>query len=404
MKLSTQHDQSSAPRILLHSHDSYGLGHLRRTLTIAGSLAERIPGAQVLITSGSACATSFPLHEGVDIVKLPSVTKNGKGELHARSLRAGMTSLLSLRRAILSGIFKSFSPQIMIVDHQPLGLAGELKDVLRIARSSGTHTILGLRDIIDAPDAVAREWSSPAIREALSEFYDRVLIYGSPEVFDPRIEYPIPSELRDKVEFVGYVVRDGASRTSRALPSLRPQVLVTVGGGEDGDSRIRAYFDALELAPPSWDTTLLLGPLMDAECARSLKRRGRLADSVTVHTFHADLPRLIAESDAVVGMAGYNSVAEIMQARVPAVLLPRTAPRREQAIRAQRLAALGLAQCLETPEPHALRHALEAAIAERTSRGARPNLKGREGVVGVCQQMLGLVAQHEDQRVMGIGT
>ncbi len=404
MKLSNQHDQSSAPRILLHSHDSYGLGHLRRTLTIAGSLAERIPGAQILITSGSACATSFPLPEGVDIVKLPSVTKDAQGELHARSLRTGMTSLLSLRRTILSGIFKSFCPQIMIVDHQPLGLAGELRDVLRIARSSGTRTILGLRDIIDAPDAVAREWSAPAIREALADFYDRVLIYGSPEVFDPRIEYPIPSELQGKVEFVGYVVRDGASRTSRALPSLRPQVLVTVGGGEDGDSRIRAYFDALELAPPTWDTTLLLGPLMDAECARALKRRGRLADSVTVHTFHADLPRLIAESDAVVGMAGYNSVAEIMQARVPAVLLPRTAPRREQAIRAQRLAALELVRTLEVPRPETLRRALETALAERAPRGARPNLNGREGVVRVCEQLLGIGAQQAGQRALGVGT
>lgn len=380
--------ENPAPRILLHSHDSYGLGHLRRTLTLAGSLAQELPGAQVLITSGSACATQFPLPDGVDVVKLPSATKDEDGTLVARSLRMGMTNLLGLRRAILAETFRAFQPHVMIVDHQPLGLAKELSEVLELGRRAGTRTILGLRDIIDSPDAVAREWGVPAVRQALAELYDRVLIYGSPEVFDPRVEYPIPAELRERVEFVGYVVRDGASRASRPLPALRPRVLVTVGGGEDGDSRIRAVFDALELAPPTWDTTLLLGPLMGGDRARALKRRGRLVDGVTVHTFHADLPRLLAESDAVVAMAGYNSVAEIMQARVPALLLPRTAPRREQAIRAERLAGLGLARNLELPDARTLRRELEAAIAEREPRGMQPNLRGREGVVRICEELL----------------
>ena len=380
--------ENPAPRILLHSHDSYGLGHLRRTLTLAGSLAQELPGAQVLITSGSACATQFPLPDGVDVVKLPSATKDEDGTLVARSLRMGMPNLLGLRRAILAETFRAFQPHVMIVDHQPLGLAKELSEVLELARRAGTRTILGLRDIIDSPDAVAREWGVPAVRQALAELYDRVLIYGSPEVFDPRVEYPIPAELRERVEFVGYVVRDGASRASRPLPALRPRVLVTVGGGEDGDSRIRAVFDALELAPPTWDTTLLLGPLMGGDRARALKRRGRLVDGVTVHTFHADLPRLLAESDAVVAMAGYNSVAEIMQARVPALLLPRTAPRREQAIRAERLAGVGLARNLELPDARTLRRELEAAIAEREPRGTQPNLRGREGVVRICEELL----------------
>lgn len=402
MKLSSGPGGSPAPRILLHSHDSYGLGHLRRTLTLATSLASRFPGAQLLITTGSACATHFPLPQGVDVIKLPSVTKDAEGALVARSLRAGMPSLLALRRAMLVEIFESFRPHILIVDHQPLGLAGELSDVLVRARKAGTHTVLGLRDIIDSPEAVAREWSSTGVREALAHLYDRVLVYGTPQVFDTRIEYPIPPELEQRVEFVGYVVRDGASRSARPLPSLRPQVLVTVGGGEDGDSRISAYFDCLDLAPPEWDTTLLLGPLMEADRARSLKRRGRLAESVEVHTFHADLPRVIAESDAVVAMAGYNSVAELLQARVPAVLLPRTFPRREQAIRAQRLAALGLVQSLETADPRSLRTAIERALREGRPTVAAPSLDGRNGVVRVCEQLLGANSKVGALRSAGI--
>lgn len=389
------------PRILLHSHDSYGLGHLRRSLTLATSLAERFRGAQILITSGSACATHFPMPEGVDVIKLPAVTKDDDGALVSRSLRAGLPSLLALRRAMLMEIYRSFRPEILIVDHQPLGLAGELGDVLAAARADGTRTILGLRDIIDAPDVVAREWSAPAIRRALEHHYERVLVYGSADVFDVRREYPIPPELSGRVEFVGYVVRDGASRASRPLPTLRPRVLVTVGGGEDGASRIQACLDAIELAPVDFDTTLLLGPLMDADRARLLRRRGRLSDGVSVHTFHADLPRLLAESDAVVGMAGYNSVAEMLQARLPAVLMPRTAPRREQAIRASRLESLGLVRSIEDVDPARLRAALNAAIREREPRAACPDLGGRAGVVRVCEEMLGTSAASSQRLEVG---
>ena len=138
-------------RILLYSHDSYGLGHLRRTLTLAGALVARRPGASILIVSGSPCATHFALPRGVEIVKLPSVTKNDAGEYAPRSLHGGLDQLERLRRSLLRQAFETFDPHLLIADHQPIGLDGELLDVLRLTRTRGTRTILGLRDIIDDP-------------------------------------------------------------------------------------------------------------------------------------------------------------------------------------------------------------------------------------------------------------
>ena len=40
-------------RILIYSHDTFGLGHLRRCRTIAHSLVERFKQLSVLILSGS---------------------------------------------------------------------------------------------------------------------------------------------------------------------------------------------------------------------------------------------------------------------------------------------------------------------------------------------------------------
>lgn len=376
-------------RILLYSHDSYGLGHLRRTLTLAGALVARRPGASILIVSGSPCATHFALPRGVEIVKLPSVTKNDAGEYAPRSLHGGLDQLERLRRDLLRQAFESFDPHLLIADHQPIGLDGELLDVLRLTRTRGTRTILGLRDIIDDPKTVATQWSHPDIREALASLYDRVCVYGTPQVFDQRAEYPIPPELAARVEFTGYVVRPASTRArERTGPIGRPHVLVTAGGGEDGESHVSTYLECLKLASAPWDSTLVLGPLMHPLHTRHVKRMARSLRNVRVHNFHADLPRLLAESDVVVSMAGYNTVAEILQARVNSVLLPRVFPRREQLIRAQRLEALGLARCLLDEKPRSLRAAVEESLSLRRDWSALPALDGHERMCDIAHELL----------------
>lgn len=383
-----QRSPTAPNRILLYSHDSYGLGHLRRTLTLAGALMERDPDASILIVSGSACATHFPLPRGVEIVKLPSITKNEAGAYTPRSLHGGLDLSERLRRGLLREAFDAFAPQLLIVDHQPIGLDGELLDVLHRAKARGTRTMLGLRDIIDDPSSVAAQWSHPDIRLALATLYDRICVYGTPEVFDTRAEYPIPPELSSRVEFAGYVVRPASrAKVERTGGIVRPHVLVTAGGGEDGEAEIVAYLECLKLAHAPWDSTIVLGPLMHPMQTRHVKHVARTLRNVRVHTFHADVPRLLAESDVVVSMAGYNTVAEILQARVNSVLLPRVFPRREQLIRAQRLDALGLTRCLVDPKPRALRAAIEEGLTIRRDWSAAPSLDGRLRVSEIAAEL-----------------
>lgn len=372
-------------RVLLYSHDSYGLGHLRRCSTLAAALVRQFEGASVLIASGSPVATHFALPRGVEVIKLPSVTKDGDGRYVPRSLPGALDFTLHLRRSLLAEAFHAFAPHLLVVDHQVTGLQGELLPVLEQARRAGTRTVLGLRDIIDEPAAVARDWDKPEVRHALGRLYDRVCVYGSPAVFDARREYPVPPELSERMEFLGYVVREAPERRVRPLPAERPQVLVTMGGGEDGGGRLQTYLDGLALGPAEWDSVLVLGPLLDPAAGRHLKRQARLLDRVTVHGFHADLPRLLGESQAVVSMAGYNSTAEILQSGVPAVLLPRTFPRREQLLRASRMAELGLVQCLPAPDARSLRAAVEQALAAPGAAAAARAVVPLDGDRRLCE-------------------
>ncbi len=378
------------PRILLYSHDSYGLGHLRRTLTIAAELSTCFPEASLLVVTGSPCATFFDLPPRVGVVKLPSVTKDESGAYVPRGLPGSLAFTLRLRRGLIRETFRLFEPALFIVDHQVVGLCGEVLDVLRETRRRGTRTILGVRDIIDSPEAVAREWGMDDCRWALSEGYDRVCVYGAPEIFDARLEYPIPPELGDRLEFTGYIVRPSPHLPRRPVPSLQSQVLVTTGGGEDGAERIDAYLSCLELGGVEWESVVVGGPLLDTREARRLRRRADELGNVRMHRFHADLPHLLAQCQVVVSMAGYNSCAEILQSEKPSVLLPRTSPRSEQSIRARRFADLGLAHSCVDLDQRRLRRTVETALERRTLSGPIPNLNGARRVCELASELLSI--------------
>jgi predicted glycosyltransferase len=62
-----------APRVLIYSHDTFGLGHLRRSRAIANRLVQRNPEASIVIISGSPIIGSFEFGDGVDYVRVPGV-------------------------------------------------------------------------------------------------------------------------------------------------------------------------------------------------------------------------------------------------------------------------------------------------------------------------------------------
>ncbi len=390
-------------RFLFYSHDSYGLGHLRRSVTIASQLIDRLPQASVLIATGSPVATSFKLPGGVDILKLPSVSKDRAGRYVSREWPMELRDLLKFRSKLLESTVEGFRPRVLLVDHKPIGLMGELSLALSKARNIGTRCLLGLRDIVDHPDAMESEFGSDEVRHSLSENYSQIMVYGDRRVFDASREYSQLAAVRKRLRFTGYVVRPAARPPFRPLALLRPHVVVTVGGGEDGPRRVNRYMDALELGDPAWNSTIILGPLFSNEKGREVKKRARTMRSVEIHRTHNDLPALLRDASAVVSMAGYNTVTEILQARIPSVLLPRVTPRLEQAVRAQRLAALGLAQSAAGAEPKELFESITRAIQQRRILAELPAMNGAQKAAAMLLQsaVTGRSGSYVDHPPMG---
>ena len=384
-------------RLLLYSHDSWGLGHLRRSLAIARAITARFAEADVLIVTGSPCATQFELPDRCDVVKLPSVSKDMRGQYVSRTLSGCVSRTIELRSRLIVESYRSFDPHIVIVDHQLIGLQGEALGMLRAARSHGKTLIYGMRDVLDAPEVVARSWDTHESHWALTHAYDRIYIYGTPEVFDPCEEYEALKPFQHKIEFTGYIVAAPQDMTRRQpIPSLRKKVLVTMGGGEDGQRGVDTYMQALQIKPAAWDSHIVTGPLMDQarvwHYEREIHRLG-LADRVRISRYSAYLPQLVQESDAVVSMAGYNSCADIMKSRVPAILMPRLHPRKEQLIRAQRLEQMGLVSCLADADPEQLRDAIEQAVERQGSMEGYPSLDGLDTLCGMISSLTGTGAE-----------
>ena len=113
-------------RVLIYSHDSFGLGHLRRCRAIACALVEQFPNLSVLILSGSPIIGNFDFPARVDFVRIPGVIKLRNGEYTSHSLDMDVEKTLELRSAIIRHAASIFDPHIFIVDKEPLGLRGEV--------------------------------------------------------------------------------------------------------------------------------------------------------------------------------------------------------------------------------------------------------------------------------------
>lgn len=368
-------------RVMLYGHDTYGLGHLRRNLAIAAHLLRTTEQLQVVLVSGSTVASRFPMPRGLSLVSLPPVVKVGPEQYASRDGGLGIGVVTRARAAIIADVARRFQPDVLLVDHAPQGMRGELLPTFETLRrhAPGTRIVLGLRDVLDDPATVRATWADQGILGTLEDVYDRILVYGSRELLDVGAAYGIPGRIRSRIEYCGYVAREaspvtpgsvtaGAAPIGAARPA-GPYILGTAGGGEDGISVLRATLRAaanLGIAP-----LLVTGPLMSEAARDELVAEAAATEGARVVEFVPDLPRVMAGAAGIVTMGGYNTLSEAVMSGVPTVVVPRTWPRREQAIRARMFAERGLVRVVDPGEDLAARLANPLAEALRDGWRAR---------------------------------
>jgi predicted glycosyltransferase len=334
-------------RVLIYSHDTFGLGHLRRCRTIAHALVERHKDLSVLILSGSPIIGSFDFRSRVDFVRIPGVIKLRDGEYTSLNLHIDIEEMLAMRASIIRHTADIFDPDLFIVDKEPLGLRGEVLETLQLLKLRGTPLVLGLRDVMDEPSALAPEWERKKVLPALDKLYDELWVYGLPQICDPLEGVKVPLSVRRKMVYTGYLER--SAPVNAGIPEIPedPFILVTPGGGGDGEDMVDWVLRAYEIDPNLPHRALIvLGPFMNRDLQNEFLTRASALPRVEALTFESQLESLMSKAAGVVAMGGYNTFCEILSFDKKALIVPRMVPRLEQFIRASRAQELGLVSML----------------------------------------------------------
>lgn len=374
-------DPNQKSKVLLYSHDTFGLGHLRRNLAIAEKLLDSSNEFSVHLLTGSPVIQQWTVHRKLRVQPMPPVVKTGaeRYEAHAKGQCFGLVK--GYREALILKYVLHVRPDVFLVDHAPAGMNGELLATLALIRREmpKTRVMLGLRDILDSPAVVRDLWDKQDVHSILEHAYDDILVYGSKSLFDVVESYAISPRVAERVRYCGHVVAapdanpttaaDAANLSpcwDSALAAGRKVVLVTAGGGGDGYALMDAYLKALAQMPADrLYSVVVTGPLMSHAESSALREIAAGRADVELVEYTTNLVPSLRAADLVVAMAGYNTSAEIIAERKRAILVPRAAPRAEQRLRASLLARLGVVQTIE-PEADltaALTELVPAAIA-----------------------------------------
>jgi predicted glycosyltransferase len=328
--------------IVMYSHDTYGLGHIRRTMAIASKLQN--PNTNILILTGSPIAGRFSFPPQVDFVRIPGMIKKTNEEYLPMSIKINARHALDIRKKIIIATVKAFQPHLFIVDKEPLGLKNEILPTLKWLRKCcpRTRTVLGLRDIMDDAETVKDNWEKKGIYQALDKYYSEIWSYGIQEFYDPIKEYDIPESVSRKIRFTGYIPREVISNKDAVQERRRNKiskedklVVVTAGGGGDGYPIMNAYLSMLELqGSVPYKSILITGPFMPKAQREEIFRRSRKL-KVEVFHFYRQMEKIMATADLVISMGGYNTLCELMSQNTVSLLIPRETPRLEQTLRAQ---------------------------------------------------------------------
>ena len=411
----SQHARTSGPvmtKILVYSHDTYGLGNIRRMTSIAEAIVNSDDDASILIITGSPMLHAFRLGARIDYVKLPCLDRTAAGRYAVKHLPISSRSAMRMRAGIIAAAAIDFDPDLVLVDKKPLGVGGELRATLEIlnarARPPAIHLIL--RDILDGPEATREVWEKNGYHDAIALHFDRIIVVGQREIFDLAEEYGFPASTRNRMDYVGYLRRSAGNapasdiRRRLGIGSERI-VLVQAGGGADGAALIHAHLHALRGYPgkPPFFSWIVSGPEMKESDRRRIIHAIAALPNVVHQDFVEDMNAAMNAADFIVSMGGYNTACEILSLRKPALIAPRVSPVEEQWIRAERFARKGMVECLHPNElmtpryGDALRRMIDGGKEQLDARGPI-SLNGHAGVLSIVRRTSPGLAQIESRR------
>ena len=342
--------------VLFHVQHLLGIGHLTRTAALARTLAA--DGFEVTVASGGEPVS------GVDfgrarLAQLPParVADRRFKQLIDERGEPASDAWRAVRRDRLLALYEEVGPDIVVTELFPFGrrqLRFELLPLLDRcaadrARSGRPRIACSVRDILVKSPKPER---NREMRDLVRRYYDRVLVHGDPRVVSLDATFPHAREIADRIAYTGYVVsrQEGppAGREPEGVGGGEDEsgreVIVSAGGGAVGGQLLEASLAARSRTPlgnAHW--RLLAGSNLPESEFRALADRA--PSGVTVERFRPDFQALLRGAALSISQGGYNTLMEVLDAGLSAVVVPYAGGlETEQTLRARLLAARGLVE------------------------------------------------------------
>ena len=351
------------PALLFYCQHSLGLGHLVRSWAIADALSSDF---HVVFVSGGQPPAGLTPPAGIEMVMLPPLEQTVAGAIVTADAQASVPDILQRRAELLFHTYSRTAPAVVLTELFPFGrakFANEILPVLAYAVSGRRRPLVvcSLRDLLAGGRRNQREHDERA-KHLAETYFDAILVHADPRLATLEETFKPHAPLRVPVIYTGFV--SPASPVLRAPNLDRHQVLVSAGGGRVGGPLFEASIEAHSLTPPAerLPMRIVTGPfLSDAEYGELTTRAEAFGDLLVERSVPTLRP-LLEMAAVSVSQCGYNTALDLLQTRVPALVVPFAEGREdEQRARAVRLQALGALRVLDPAALTGARLAAEIA-------------------------------------------
>ena len=339
------------PTLLFYCQHAMGMGHLVRSLALADALSQSF---RVVLLNGGELPSSLSLPRTIEIINLPPL-RLAEGQLISCDNRYSVTQAQDARLDRILSSFRWLRPEVLLTELYPFGRKKFEFELLPLLETAKTQTrfapliVSSLRDILVSSRADQRKHEQRVVSTA-NRWFDAILVHSDPsfacleESFDPR------TCLTPSVHHTGFVV--GKRRLPRERSKNGP-IVVSAGGGQYGFQLLSAAIEAHGLLSEIEPVTMkvVAGPFVPEAQWKDLQVAADRRRGVTLVRSVPDLYSELSQARASVSQCGYNTALEIIQAQVPALVVPFAGGGEdEQLKRARRLEALGALRVLEQHE------------------------------------------------------
>ena len=346
-------------RLLYYSPNTAGIGHVSRAIALLTGIRRYAPHLELLVVSGTSIPEQFSRHE-IELVRIPALRAvPGDGAVHFKQrylTNSRSSDVRRIRAGILNSVFDTYMPDLICIDHHPLGIDGEILPWLMRKRSDPGAFVTAYisRGIIAQSLYIQPPFLRPQrgidVIDVL-DLYDRLYILDTPGSGHGEVaninRFAGDS---DKLRYLGRLTmktRDELVPESmiRSLYGLPPGPIITASLGHGSATEaltqviIHGFFQAQRAANCS--LILVLSPYTSPAELFQLQE-AFAGERVFIRPYLPNFIEVINISAAVICRGGYNVLTELELTGRPALIIPEDLGSQEQIIRAGALASATL--------------------------------------------------------------